>query len=108
MKAIFSPFSEDDFNEYLLNLIRARLKKRALIFECTYQVESSDSIKTYKPDDVIALLCRHNRIIKFSNMKLLNHIVYDLGQRFWYEELNSINNTIYDIYFKWLAKSTSS
>lgn len=101
MKVIHSPYRDNDFNEYLLNYCKARLKQRALIFECQYKVESSHDNEienTYSIEDVIKLIQRKDNVIFFSNTKLINHIVYDLGQRFWYNELCNINNIVHKLY----------
>lgn len=110
MKAIYSPFNDDDFNEYLCSYVKERLKRRSLFFERKFS-ESLSKLKkedlndiddiSYNPDDVINSIKRNNRTIYFSDKKLINHVVYDLCHRFWFDELNSINNKIYTIYFRY-------
>ena len=114
MKAICSPFNDDGFNEYLCSYVKDRLKKRSLIFECKYKLDvkeldndNNEIIKEieFTPDDVIKSIRRSGRLIYFSNRNLINHVVYDLSQRFWYEELKTINNMIYRLNMEYRSRN---
>lgn len=94
MREIISPFDDDAFNSYLLKYIKARLKKRALLFISEYDFEG----KKYTSDDIIKSINRSGRKIYFSNTRLINYIVYDISQRFWITEFRDINNAIRKIY----------
>ena len=64
-----------------------------------YKLDGLD--KEYTIDNIIDSLKLDNRMIYFSNKRLVNYIVYDLGQRLWYDVLNSINNAIHSLYIKY-------
>ena len=104
MKYILSPYDDVDFNVYLLEYIKKSLKKRCRIFSKDdsarkhYLHEDSDDF--YTPDDIIKSLELRGRSIQFCNQLLINHAVYDLSQRFWYEELSHINNIIHKLYLE--------
>lgn len=101
MKSILSPYDDANFNEYLLQYIKKRLKKKSSIFtkdeERKYYLDK-DPLNFYTPDDIIKSLELVGRTIRFGNQKLVNHAVYDLSQRFWYEEMKHINNIIRKIF----------
>ena len=61
----------------------------------------------YTSDDIIKSIQLNGRLLYFSNQELINHAVYDLSQRFWYDELKHINNAIHKIFldFKRMALS---
>lgn len=98
MKAIFSPISDDDFNKFLLTVCKSRISKSISSIKENRPYELDG--KKYSANDVLDLLVLRNRTIYFSNNKLLNYIVYDLSQRFWYEDLKHINNMIYLLHIK--------
>jgi len=102
MKSILSPYDDIVFNEYLLNYIKERLRRKCFIFtkddtERRYFLDD-DPLNYYTYDDIIKSLRLNGRQVYFSNQALVNHAVYDLSQRFWYEELKHVNNIIYKIF----------
>ena len=105
MKSILSPYDDRNFNEYLLQYIKKRLKSKCFVFtkdeeDRKYFFEKG-SRNYYTPDDVINTLKLNGRHIYFSNQQLINYIVYDLSQRFWYDELKIINNMVHKIYLEY-------
>jgi hypothetical protein len=105
MKCIVSPFDDIHFNEFLLQYVKKYLKEKCRIFtkdssERKYHPDEK-SRKFYTHKDVINSLILEGRKIKFSNNELINYIVYDLGQRFWYDALKNISNLIYRIFFEY-------
>ena len=104
MKSILSPYDDTNFNEYLLQYIKKRLKKKSSIFtrdEDRKYFLDEKSLDYYTPDDIIDSIELIGRTIRFSNQKLVNYVVYDLSQRFWYDELKHINNLIHKIFFNY-------
>lgn len=104
MKSILSPYDDTNFNEYLLQYIKKRLKKKSSIFtrdEDRKYFLDEKSLDYYTPDDIIDSIELSGRTIRFSNQKLVNYVVYDLSQRFWYDELKHINNLIRKIFFNY-------
>lgn len=98
MKSIVSPFDDIDFNKFLLRLCKVRLKKsiEKIKDNRPYEVFGNK----YSTSDILKLLTLRGRVIYFSDSRLLNYLVYDLSQRFWYEDLNFINNAIHYLYLK--------
>ena len=108
MRSIISPYYNDNFNKYLLSYIKKSLKKKCDLFskdenEIKYYIDEDSPSKFYTQGDIIKSLVLKNNVIYFSNMKLINYAVYDLGQRFWYNEINAINNMVSKIYFDYIA-----
>ena len=102
MKSILSPYNDVDFNKYLLSYIKKSLRNKCLKFNITNNVyRLDDNSKTYTNDDIINSIHLKNRLIYFSNQKLINHAVYDLCQRFWYEEVKNIYNMIHILYIEY-------
>jgi hypothetical protein len=105
MKSILSPYDDTNFNNYLLQYVKKRLAKKCRVFtkddeERKYFLDK-DSRDYYTPDDVIkSIELVNGRVIRFGNQKLINYIVYDLSQRFWYDELKHINNSIHALYLR--------
>ena len=95
MKSILSPYDDINFNNYLLQYVKKRLSCKCKVFakddkEHKYFLDKN-SKDYYTQDDVIkSIELVNGRIIRFGNQKLINYIVYDLGQRFWYEELKHV------------------
>ena len=55
--------------------------------------------KFYTPDDLInSLELVNNRIIRFGNKRLINYVVYDLGQSFWFYALRDVSNLVHRIH----------
>ena len=106
MKSILSPYDDVNFNNYLLQYVKKRLAFKCKVFtkddeERKYFLEEN-SRDYYTPDDVIkSIELVNGRMIRFCNQKLINYIVYDLGQRFWYEELKHINNAVHKIFLEY-------
>ena len=103
MKAILSPYNDNTFNKYLLKYIKQCLRDRSNVFirdDENRQYFLEDSKIGYTDNDIIDSLTLNGKLISFSNKKLVDHAVYDLSQRFWYEEMNRINNEIHTIYLK--------
>ncbi len=103
MKAILSPYNDNTFNKYLLKYIKQCLRDRSSVFirdDENRQYFLEDSKIGYTDNDIIDSLTLNGKLISFSNKKLVDHAVYDLSQRFWYEEMNRINNEIHMIYLK--------
>lgn len=103
MKSILSPYDDVSFNEYLLQYIKKRLKQKCAIFtkddaDRRYFLDDDDPLNYYTSDDIIKSLQLNGRVVYFSNQELINHAVYDLSQRFWYDELSHINNIIHKIF----------
>lgn len=116
MKSIFSPYNNRSFNKYLLKYVKARLRRRCIVYfmdedDKKYLLdEEKDNddkgeTKEYSVDDVINSISLIGRVICFTNQKLINHIVYDLGQRMWYEELKHINNILPTLYLRFNSKN---
>lgn len=105
MKSILSPYNDHYFNEFLLKYIKKRLLEKCYKFtkdeeERKYFFEKN-SRNYYTPNDIINTLQLNGRCIYFSNQPLINYIVYDLSQRFWYDELKIINNMVHKIYLEY-------
>ena len=104
MKSILSPYDDIYFNEYLLNYTRNQLKKKCMMFtkddtERKYYLDDSRNYFTHV-DIIKSLQLVNGRELKFVNQSLINYAVYDLSQRFWYDELKNISNIIHRIYFQ--------
>ena len=109
MKSILSPNDDVNFNNFLLQYVKKRLAKKCKVFikddeERKYFLDK-DSRDYYTPDDIIKSIELNGRMIRFANQKLINYVVYDLSQRFWYEELKHINNIVRSLYFKFVRIS---
>jgi hypothetical protein len=105
MKSILSPYDDINFNTYLLQYVKKVLAKKCRVFikddEDRKYFLDEKSRDYYTPEDVIdSIELVNGRLIRFANQKLINYIVYDLSQRFWYEELKHINNSIHSLYLK--------
>jgi len=105
MKSILSPYDDHYFNEYLLKYIKKRLLNKCFKFtkddeERKYFFEKG-SRDYYTPNDIINTLKLNGRHIYFSNQALINYVVYDLSQRFWYDELKIVNNMIHKLYIEY-------
>lgn len=103
MKSILSPYDDVLFNEYLLQYVKKRLKQKCAIFtkddaDRRYFLDEDDPLNYYTPDDIIKSLQLNGRVVYFSNQNLINHAVYDLSQRFWYDEMSHINNTVHKLF----------
>ena len=108
MKSITSPYDDTNFNEYLLNVLKKRLYSRCFVFtkddsERRYYLDETDRFKYFTHKDIIESLVLTGKQISFSNQPLINYAVYDLSQRFWYDELRLVNNLIHKIYFQYQA-----
>lgn len=103
MKVIYSPTEDEAFNEYLVKLIKERLYKRSLFFECNYSLVNNHTKETtdFTASDIIKSIKCSGRLVYFSNKKLIKHVVYNLSQRFWYDEFANIQNTIHKIYLEY-------
>lgn len=64
-----------------------------------YKLPNSD--KTYTIEDVINSIKLNKNIIAYNNQAVINYIVYDLGQRFWYDEFKIISSLIPTLYLKY-------
>lgn len=110
MKALVSPVNNKAFNTYLLKYIKRRLLYKCYTFEayddfkCKYTLETKNGNIEYTYHDIINSLSLKGQVIAYSNQKLVNHAVYDLCQRFWYEELKQILNIINHLYLKFVNK----
>lgn len=104
MKSILSPYDDARFNEYLLKYTKKYLKKKCAVFvrddEDRKYFLDENSRDYYTPEDVIKSLALNGRVIYFSNQKLINYIVYDLSQRFWFDCLRHVNNIIHKLYLE--------
>lgn len=104
MKSILSPYDDARFNEYLLEYAKKYLKKKCNTFvrgdEDRKYFLDENSRDYYTPDDVIKSLALNGRVIYFSNQKLINYIVYDLSQRFWFDCLKYVHNIIHKLYLE--------
>lgn len=112
MKSILSPYNDTLFNEYLLKYVKSSLMRRCAVFRKTdeqmkYILNDSDPLDYYTPDDLIKSIKLNGRLIYFSNQDLINHVVYNLGQRFWYSELARIHNMIHKLYLEFKGKLDS-
>lgn len=106
MKSILSPYNDTTFNEYLLDYVKKRLKQKCLVFtkddsERKYYLDDNNTTYFTYLDVIKSLQLVNGREIRFDNQALINHIVYDLSQRFWYNELKNANNLIHKIYFQY-------
>lgn len=104
MKSILSPYDDNNFNEYLLKYLKKYLKKKCTVFtkddeERKYFLDE-DSIDYYTPEDIIKSLQLNGRKIYFNNQSLINYVVYDLSQRFWFDCMNQVNNMIHKLYLE--------
>lgn len=105
MKSILSPYDDFKFNEYFLNYIKSQLKKHcAKIKDEDRKYFLDDSRNYFTPEDIVDSLSLNGRLIYFNNRALINHAVYDLSQRFWYDELKFANNLIRKIYLIYKRK----
>ena len=105
MKSILSPYDDFKFNEYFLNYIKSQLKKHCTkIKDEDRKYFLDDSRNYFTPEDIVDSLSLNGRVIYFSNRALINHAVYDLSQRFWYDELKFANNLIRKIYLIYKRK----
>ncbi len=106
MKSILSPYDDFKFNEYFLNYIKSQLKKHCIkIKDENRKYFLDDSRNYFTPEDIVDSLSLNGRVIYFSNRALINHAVYDLSQRFWYDELKFANNLIRKIYLIYKRKN---
>ena len=111
MKSILSPYDDVNFNTFLLEYIKKSLKKKCAIFtkddEDRKYFLYDDPTKYYTPADVIKSLKLNGRVIYFSNQELINYIVYDLSQRFWYDTIRDINNIVRKLYLEYKRSDES-
>ena len=111
MKSILSPYDDVNFNTFLLEYIKKSLKKKCAIFtkddEDRKYFLYDDPTKYYTPTDVIKSLKLNGRVIYFSNQELINYIVYDLSQRFWYDTMRDINNIVRKLYLEYKRSDES-
>lgn len=102
MKSILSPYDDFHFNEFLLKYIKKRLKRHiAKIKDEDSKYYLDDSRKYFTPEDILNSLSLNGRVIYFNNRNLINHAVYDLSQRFWFDEFKTTNNMIRKIYLEY-------
>lgn len=104
MKAIMSPYHNVKFNNCLVKYIQHALKLRSKVFLSddeikVYKLPISD--KTYTIEDIINSIKLNKNIITYGNQSVINYIVYDLGQRFWYDEFKTISSLIPTLYLKY-------
>lgn len=98
MKGVMSPYNDEGFNSFLYLCCINRLRQKACKFESfSFEFEGTK----YTLEDIIKLLKHNGRSIYFSNQKIINHLVYDLGQRFWCEVLRDVNNLIRWLYLRY-------
>ena len=108
MKSLLSPYDDFNFNNYLLEYLKNRLKKRvSTIKNEDRKYYLDDSGNYFTPGDILDSLSLSGRVIYFNNKKLINHAVYDLSQRFWYNEMKSTANLIYKLYFEYKRQVSS-
>lgn len=104
MKSILSPYDDHNFNTYLLKYVKAYLRKKCYVFtkdedERKYFL-GEDAKDYYTVDDIINSIVLVGRSIRFSNQALINHAVYDLGQRFWYDSFKTVNNIVHKLFLE--------
>lgn len=109
MKSILSPYDDFNFNTYLLQYVKKRLTRRYKQLtkdgdDRKYFLEEN-SRDYYTPEDLIDSVKLNGRSVYFSNSKLINYVVYDLSQRFWYDEFKHINNTVRKLYLEFVRIS---
>lgn len=108
MKSILSPYDDLQFNEYLLQYLKCRLKKHiSMIKSEDRKYYLDDSRNYFTPEDIIDSLGLNGRVIRFNNRDLINHAVYDLSQRFWYDEMKNTTNLIYRLYLEYKRQTDS-
>lgn len=108
MKSILSPYDDSQFNEYLLQYLKHRLKKHiSMIKNEDRRYYLDDSRNYFTPEDILESLILNGRVIQFNNMNLINHAVYDLSQRFWYEEMKITNNLVRRLYLEYKRQTNS-
>ena len=104
MKYILSPYDDENFNKYLILYIKKQLKLKCRVYSRDdssqeYFLDDSKD-KRYTQADIINSVELVGRTIRYANQKLVNHAVYDLGQRFWYDVFKCVNNIIRKIYLE--------
>lgn len=108
MKSILSPYDDSQFNEYLLQYLKRRLKKHVSMIKNEDRKYYLDGSRNYfTPEDILESLGLNGRVICFSNRDLINYVVYDLSQRFWYDEMKNTNNLIYRLYLEYKRQTNS-
>ena len=108
MKSILSPYDDAQFNDYLLQYVKSKLKKRiSKIKSEDRKYYLSDNRDYFTPEDILDSLILSGRVISFSNRELINHAVSDISQRFWYDELKHANNVIYSLYIEYKRQINS-
>lgn len=108
MKSILSPYDDSQFNEYLLQYLKSRLKRRISMIKDEDRKYYLDRNRDYfTPDDILDSLDLNGRVIRFSNRELINHAVYDLSQRFWYDEMKTTNNLIHRLFLEYKRQTNS-
>jgi hypothetical protein len=108
MKSILSPYDDLQFNEYLLQYLKCRLKKHISLINNEDRKYYLDGSRNYfTPEDILESLGLNGRVIRFNNRDLINHAVYDLSQRFWYDEMKNTTNLIYRLYLEYKRQTNS-
>lgn len=108
MKSIFSPYDDIYFNEYLLQYIKHRLRRHiSKIKNEDRRYYLGDGKSYFTPENILDSLVLSNRRIYFNNRSLINHAVYDLSQRFWYDEMKNASNLIYKIFLEYKRQDRS-
>jgi hypothetical protein len=97
MKYILLPYRDEEFNTYILKYIKRELRSRSEFTVENNTIYEIDG-KKYTSKDIIKSLILLGNKIYFSNNKLINYVVYDLSQRFWYDVLNTVNNKLSYLY----------
>lgn len=107
MKSILSPYDDSQFNEYLLKYLKCRLKKHiSMIKNEDRKYYLDDSRDYFTPEDILDSLNLNGRVIRFNNRDLINHAVYDLSQRFWYDEMKNTTNLIHRLYLEYKRQTS--
>lgn len=76
---------------------------------CSYFIEDNTlSVQSYTTNDIINSIVLHGNIIHFGNEKLITHAVYNLGQRFWVNELSLINCIVDQLYLEYRGNHDKS
>ena len=102
MKCLVSPYNDTLFNKQLYKYCKTLLKKHAYHIKDNHEYEFDNN--KYSVADVIDTLSIKGRTIYYSNRNLINYIVYDLSQRFWYTVLRDVMNIVSKLYLEYRGK----
>lgn len=114
MKSILLHYNDDEFKQFILEYTRSFALRKCTTYFKDEEIkefsldEEDDSASKYTISDIVKTIAIVNNSIRYTNQQLVNHLVYDLGYRVWYDIFNYINNALPTIYLKYKGTAQSN